>query len=176
VTFGQTGPDGQDWTTVNGPRPSIADALEHQDVVWLSSTRPDGRPHLVPLWFLWDGESILVFSKPDAQKVRNLQVDPRVMVAVGEPGLDFDVELIEAVAEVVPAPTCQELPDSFARKYGARVARGGITCDRYAAVYSQPIRIRPSRWLDWGGRGWIVRPDHPATREGVGTLASSANS
>lgn len=137
------------------PRASIRDALQCQDVVWLSSTRPDGGPHVVPLWFLWDGESILVFSKPHAQKIRNLRADPRVMVAVGEPSAAFDVELIEAVAEVVPLPTRDVLPDSFARKYGERVARGGITCDRYADVYSQPIRIRPRRWLGWGGPGWI---------------------
>jgi hypothetical protein len=129
-----------------GPNPSIRHALELETVIWLSSTRPDGRPHLVP---------------PHAQKVRNLRSDPRVMVAVGEPGLDFEVDLIEAVAEVLPAPTRWPLPDSFARKYGSAVARGGITSDRYAAVYSQPIRIHPIRWLDWGGRGWEDPSDHP---------------
>lgn len=91
--------------TVSAPRGSIVVALERQAVVWLSSIRPDGRPHIVPLWFLWDGESILVFSKPHAQKVRNLRADPRVMVAVGEPGVEFDVELIEAIAELAQVPT-----------------------------------------------------------------------
>jgi PPOX class probable F420-dependent enzyme len=149
---------------ISSPRDSIRDALECQDVVWLSSVRPDGGPHVVPLWFLWDGDSFLVFSKPDAQKVRNLRSNPRAMVAIGEPGLEFDVELIEAVAEVVPTPTRDVLPSAFARKYGERVARGGLTCDRYADVYSQPIRLRPTRWLDWGGRGW----------EGAATQARAA--
>jgi PPOX class probable F420-dependent enzyme len=135
-------------------RSSIADALAAGDVVWVGSVRPDGTPHVVPIWFVWDGETILVFSKPHAQKVRNVQTNPRVMVAVGEPSRDFDVELIEAVAELVPQPTCEVLPDGFAQKYGARVTEGGLTCDRFADVYSQPIRIRPTRWLDWGGPGW----------------------
>lgn len=137
--------------SVSRPRPSIRAALERQVVIWLSSICPDSRPHLVPLWFVWDGASILAFSKPKSQKVRNLRHSPRVMVGVGEPGIDFDVELVEALAELEPHPTRHVLPDAFATKYGRQMARLGSTPDRFAEVYSQPIRIRPTRWLDWGG-------------------------
>ena len=61
---------------MDGPRPSIAAALEHEPVIWLSTVRPDGCPHVVPLWFVWDGRSIVVFSKPGAQKVSNVRADP----------------------------------------------------------------------------------------------------
>jgi PPOX class probable F420-dependent enzyme len=140
--------------TAGAPRASIAVALERESVVWLSSVRPDGSPHVVPLWFHWDGESILVFSKPGAQKVRNVRAEPRVMVAVGEPSLAFDVELVDAVAELAHEPTSCLLSDVFARKYADLADRAGITFDRFAAVYEQPIWIRPTRWLDWGGAGW----------------------
>jgi PPOX class probable F420-dependent enzyme len=138
------------------PRPSIVVALQRTSVVWLSSVRPDGGPHVVPLWFLWDGESILVFSKPGAQKVRNVRAEPRVMVAVGQPGLAFDVELIDAVAELAREPSSRLLSDEFARKYADLADRAGITFDRFAAVYEQPIWIRPTRWLEWGGAGWTA--------------------
>ena len=109
---------------MDGPRASILDALEHEPVVWLSTTRPDGGPHVVPLWFVWDGRSIVAFSKPDAQKVRNLRADPRVMVAVGRADASFDVELIEAVAELHDAPAL--LPEEFVRKYASRAAEAGV--------------------------------------------------
>lgn len=147
---------------MDGPRSSICRALQRDDVIWLSSIRPDRRPHVLPVWFDWDGSSILVFSKPHAQKVRNLRLDPSVMIAIGAPGLDFDVELVEGNAELVPVATRELMPESFASKYRALMENGGITSDQYAAVYSQPIRIRPRRWLDWGGPGWIDRPGHPA--------------
>ena len=84
-------------------RPAIEAALRDDPVVWLSSVQRDGRPHLVPVWFHWDGDRIVAFSKPHARKVDNLRDEPRVMVAVGTPGPDFEVELIEATAhEVVP--------------------------------------------------------------------------
>ena len=35
--------------------------LAEERVVWLSTVRPDGTPHLVPTWFLWDGEALIVF-------------------------------------------------------------------------------------------------------------------
>jgi PPOX class probable F420-dependent enzyme len=138
----------------DAPRQSIAEALERQTVVWVSSVRPDGTPHLLPLWFVWDGDSILVFSKPHAQKVRNVQASPRVMVAVGEPDADWDVELVEGVAELVAPAAKGELPDSFAAKYRDLMARAGTTGEEFAQTYSQPIRIRPTRWLNYGGAGW----------------------
>ena len=137
------------------PRQSIRSGLENQSVVWLSSTRPDGCPHVVPTWFLWDGRSILVFSKPNAQKVRNLRADPRVMVAVGDPNPDFDVELVEAIAEVAALPTDPAVPYAFANKYARIAAQAGLTMERFADVYQQPIWIRPTRWLGWGGAGWL---------------------
>ncbi len=140
-----------------GPRPSILAALEREEVVWLSSVRPDGRPHVVPLWFVWDGTDLLVFSKPTAQKVRNMRANPRVMVAVGKPGLEFDVELVEATAELPDSPSNELLPAAFEAKYGASLARLEIDHERFARIYSQPIRLRPRRWLDWGGPSWQRR-------------------
>jgi PPOX class probable F420-dependent enzyme len=136
---------------MDAPRRSILDALEREPVVWLSTTRPDGGPHVVPLWFLWDGRSIVAFSKPHAQKVRNLRADPRAMVAVGRAGATLDVELIEAVAEL-PGPT-DTLPGCFATKYVDLAAEAGVTLDRFATVYTQPIVLHPLRWLGWGGPG-----------------------
>jgi PPOX class probable F420-dependent enzyme len=137
----------------HAPRQSIAEALERQTVVWVSSVRPDGTPHLLPLWFVWDGDSILVFSKPHAQKVRNLRASPRVMLAIGEPGPDWDVELVEGVAELLPSAG-DAVPESFAAKYRELMSLAGTTREQFARTYSQPIRIRPTRWLNYGGAGW----------------------
>ena len=149
---------------MDGPRPSIRDALEHEPVMWLSTTRPDGGPHVVPLWFLWDGRAIVAFSKPDAQKVRNLRADPRVMVAVGRADATFDVELIEAVAEL--HETSASLPAAFVRKYASLASEAGIGFPAFADVYSQEIVIHPRRWLGWGGAGW-VEPDSAAEASGT---------
>ena len=61
-------------------------ALRADPVAWLSSLQPDGRPHVAPVWFHWDGERIVAFSKPNARKVDNLRERPTVLLAVGTPG------------------------------------------------------------------------------------------
>lgn len=134
-----------------GCRPEIEEALRRDSVVWLSSVRNDGRPHLVPVWFAWDGERIVAFSKPHARKIANLRDNPEVMLAVGTPGPEFAVELIEADAELPEAPSGALMPESFAEKYRELLRRAGMTLQRFAEIYSQPIVIRPKRFLGYGG-------------------------
>jgi PPOX class probable F420-dependent enzyme len=123
--------------------------LADERVVWLSTVRPDGTPHLVPTWFLWDGESLLVWSKPNAVKVRNLRTNPRLMVAVGDAQADFNVGLIEARAELVAdAP----VPATFLAKYAADLAAAGLDGAAFRATYTQGVRIVPTRFLAWHGR------------------------
>src|SRR5690349_13854427 len=69
-------------------------------IVWLGTVRPDGRPHMVPVWFLWDGETILVFSKDD-QKIRNLKENPAVVVGLDDTHDGEDVVFIEGRAELL---------------------------------------------------------------------------
>jgi PPOX class probable F420-dependent enzyme len=135
-------------------RPSVEAALRDDPVVWLSSVQPDGRPHLVPVWFHWDGERIVAFSKPNARKVENLRDQPSVMLAVGTPGPDFEVELIEATAELPVQAADEVMPEGFGAKYRELLHRAGLSLQRFAAVYSQPIVLRPTRFLGYGGRGW----------------------
>lgn len=135
-------------------RPSVEAALRDDPVVWLSSVQRDGRPHLVPVWFHWDGERIVAFSKPNARKVDNLRDQPSVMLAVGTPGPDFEVELIEATAEIPEADAADVMPDGFGAKYRELLRRANLTVQRFAEVYSQPIVLRPTRFLGYGGRGW----------------------
>ena len=134
--------------------PSCEAALRRDPVVWMSSVQVDGRPHVVPVWFHWDGERIVAFSKPHARKIENLRGMPRVMLAVGMPGPDFEVELIEATAEIPAAPAAAIMPAGFAAKYRDLLTRAGLTAQRFAEMYSQPIVLRPTRFLGYGGRGW----------------------
>jgi PPOX class probable F420-dependent enzyme len=147
-------------TTDQAPRcrPSIEAALRDDPVVWLSSVQADGRPHVVPVWFHWDGDRILAFSKPHARKIDNLRDQPSVMLAVGTPGPEFDVELIEATAELPDEPAERVMPEGFGAKYRELLHRAGLTAQRFAEVYSQPIVLRPTRFLGYGGHGWDRGP------------------
>ena len=138
-----------DSTTLAAHR--VRSFLEREPVVWLSTSRPDGAPHLVPTWFAWDGETIVIRSKPEARKVRNLRHDPRAMLALGDAEDDFDVGLLEARA-AVDDEIGAVLPPAFVAKYGDRIAALGLTPAEFAATYSATIRLTPARALGWHGR------------------------
>lgn len=134
----------------------IEDRLRTESVLWLGTTSPDGAPHLVPVWFVWDGQAFLVFSKPGAVKVRHIEAEPRVAIALGEADDDFDVQLVKARADLLDRPTAEVVPDALFEKYRDQLAAIGLTRAEYVATYSQAIRIVPTRFLPWRGRSWLA--------------------
>ena len=158
--------------------------LEDEPVVWLSTVRPDGSPHLVPIWFSWDGDSLLIASKPHARKIANIRTNPKVMLALGEPEQDFDVGLLEGTAEILEAPASEVLPLGHLRKYRDEMEAIGLTVAEYLATYSLVVRVRPSKFFPWHGRttprsarpGW-TRADRrlqAAVRRVAASVAASA--
>jgi PPOX class probable F420-dependent enzyme len=134
------------------PAARIDRMLQSESVVWMSTVNPDGTPHLVPIWFSWDGATVLIASKPNARKVANLRANPAVMLALGEPDEDFDVGMIQGVAELCHEPASELVPSSHFAKYRRQMAAIGLSRDEFLATYSQVIRIRPTRFLPWHGR------------------------
>jgi PPOX class probable F420-dependent enzyme len=121
--------------------------LRSEPIIWLSSVRPDGRPHLVPVWFLWDGAAILIFSKPAAQKVRNLRHSPQVMLALDSADEGEAVVLLEGRAELLGDDAPRSTLPAYAEKYAALMARIGITAQSMAGEYTQAIRVAVERLI-----------------------------
>jgi PPOX class probable F420-dependent enzyme len=126
--------------------------LETEPVIWLATVDASGHPGLVPTWFWWDGDAVLVASKPGARKVRNVRANARVMLALGDADANFDVGLIEARAELVDLPAGSVLAAGLAAKYAGRMETIGLSPREFAATYRQVIRITPARPLPWRGR------------------------
>jgi PPOX class probable F420-dependent enzyme len=157
--------------TTHAPAARSRRFLETEMVIWLATVDAAARPAIVPVWFWWDGDAILVASKPGARKVRNIRANERVMVGLGDPNDDFDVGLIEATAELVEIPTRALLSAGLAAKYQTRMAAIGLSPDEFAATYAQVIRIVPTRPLPWRGR---TRPEalpDPSSTSGPSILA-----
>ena len=119
--------------------------LRAELMMWLSTVRPDGRPHLVPVWFLWDGRAILIFSQPNQQKLRNLQHNPNIVVALDTAGQGDDVVMIEGKAELLNDPAVSAALPAYAEKYKQRLELYGWTGEAMAQDYSQAIRITPTK-------------------------------
>jgi PPOX class probable F420-dependent enzyme len=125
----------------------VEERLRNDPIIWLSSVRPDGRPHIVPVSFLWDGKSILIFSQPHSQKIRNIRHNPNVMLALDDTKGGDDVVMFEGKAELLNETTANTPTAAYATKYDSMLRSMGWDVATMAADYSQPIRITPTRFI-----------------------------
>jgi PPOX class probable F420-dependent enzyme len=65
---------------------------------WLATVRPDGRPHLMPVWGVWDDGALWFSSSKGSSKARNLTAEPRCSVATDNA---WEPVVIEGIATVV---------------------------------------------------------------------------
>jgi nitroimidazol reductase NimA-like FMN-containing flavoprotein (pyridoxamine 5'-phosphate oxidase superfamily) len=94
--------------------------LEEAEVFWISTVRPDGRPHVTPLIAVWLDGALHFCTGPDERKARNLNRNPKCILttgsnAIGE-GLDIVVEG-EAV-RVRDDVRLRQIADAYVSKYG----------------------------------------------------------
>jgi PPOX class probable F420-dependent enzyme len=126
-----------------------ATRLRDNIIVWFTSVRPDGHPHSVPVWFLWDGTTILVFSKPKNQKIVNLRHNPNVLLALDDTKEGDEVVIVEGTAELVDDTSLSAAVPAYVAKYGALIQQIGMTPESMAAEYAQAIRVTPTRFISW---------------------------
>ena len=60
-----------------------------QRVLTCASMGPGGRPHLMPLWYVPDGDALLAWTYARSQKARNIERLPQVTLAI-EAGETYD--------------------------------------------------------------------------------------
>lgn len=126
--------------------------LKNEYFVWLTTVDSKGAPQPRPVWFIWDGDSFLIFSQPNAFKVKHLKNNPKaslhfnteddagekhVIVFSGNASLDANV------------PPAHKLPVYF-KKYKSGIESLKMTPEAFSQEYSAAIRIRPTEV-----RGWV---------------------
>ena len=72
--------------------------LDEERVLTCASLGPNGRPHLMPLWYVRDGLALLTWTYGKSQKVKNLEREPRATLQI-EAGRDHYGELRGAMLE-----------------------------------------------------------------------------
>ena len=92
--------------------------LEGARNYWICTTRPDGRPHAVPVWGLWLDDAVWFSSSRRSVKARNLARNPAIVVHL-ESGDEAAIAEGEA-AEVVERAKIERLVEPYAAKYDYR--------------------------------------------------------
>ncbi|WP_428963301.1 pyridoxamine 5'-phosphate oxidase family protein [Micromonospora fluostatini] len=96
------------------PDAAVLDRLDRERVVWCCTLRPDGSPHLTPVWYRYRDDEWWIATAARSVKARNVARDPRVSLALPD-GLAPVVA--EGAAEVVHPPFPPEVVAALAERY-----------------------------------------------------------
>lgn len=115
---------------------------------------PDGIPDPVGMWFVMDGEELVMRTYTKSQKVRNLERDPRVSVLV-EDGESYDtlrgVQLSGRMSLSRDVDEVLDVVAGLSEKYDGVTALDRESLREYAAKQSV-LRLHPDRVVSWDHR------------------------
>jgi PPOX class probable F420-dependent enzyme len=119
----------------------VAKRLQEEEVIWLTTVRPDGIPQPNPVWFLWQNDTITIYSQPGAHKVSHIQSHPQVALNLNSTPDGGDVVVLTGEAHSEPAPTPVNDNSAYIKKYARGIADINLTPERMAQEYSTVIRV-----------------------------------
>ena len=126
--------------------PSEVDSfLSEPNIAVVSTTCPTGKPHAMPIWYLWRDGKVLFHTGPNSTKMRNLRKNNRVSVVVDTKTAPYKAVVVEG--------TARELPDD--RALGREMAihyLGATMGARYADRPSEPstlVEVTPTKVISW---------------------------
>jgi PPOX class probable F420-dependent enzyme len=121
------------------PLPATAQTrLESEANIWLTSVRPDGRPHLAPVWFAWHAGKLYACIQSTSVKTRNIEQNPHVALALED---GSNVVIGEGNATFLSLPWPEAVAAIFAAKYDWDITAAGS--------YDRLLEITPVKWLSW---------------------------
>lgn len=131
---------------------------------WLVTVRPDGRPHVMPLFGVWVDDALVFTAGPRTRKARNLARNRRCVVAAGSDELDL---IVEGTATRVRDPDAlRRIASEYDSKYGWRLSdRGDGAFDApYSAPSAGPAPYEPYKLTPSVAFGLGVAEPFGATR------------
>jgi F420H(2)-dependent biliverdin reductase len=119
------------------PTAAVEERLRSDANVWMATVRPDGRAHLVPIWFVWEEGKFWICTGSTSVKVRNLQANPSISISLESGNDPVIAEGLAQFVSVVPPSVRAE----FVRKYQWEIAED--------ADYGTVFCVNPHKWIRW---------------------------
>jgi hypothetical protein len=140
-------PTGQqgDLALLNDP---VAQELLHStNLARLAYTWRDGAPRVIPIWFHWDGEAIVLGTLPNAPKVDVLPANSKVALTIDRDEWPYHALLIRGTAHVETVEgVTPEYAASAQRYFGAEQGREWLEGVRQMSSEMVRVSVRPE-WV-----------------------------
>jgi PPOX class probable F420-dependent enzyme len=123
-------------------RAQVDKRLRDEVIVWFTTVSPSGVPTPNPVWFLWDGEHITVYSQPSSYRVRNIKQNSNVALTLqGVDATGHNVLIVSG--EAILQPGIKAIPSAYWDKYAKYMEE--MTQEEMTREYSVEIRIAPTK-------------------------------
>ncbi len=132
-----------DLTTDFGRR--VERRLREERIIWLISIDAGLVAQPVPVWFWWDGATILIYNLPDSVKLRSIAAHPQVTLHFDGDGRGGDIIVITGQARIDRLAPSADRHAEYAAKYEWGFERIHKTPEEFARMYSVPVRITPTK-------------------------------
>ena len=119
--------------------------LREEVVIWLVTVAPNGTPQPAPVWFLWDDQSVVVYSRAGTPRERNLRRNPRVALHFDGNGRGGDIVVFAGQVTVDESLPPAHANAAYVAKYADGMRRVSGSPEQFSAAYPLPLRIRPTR-------------------------------
>jgi len=130
------------------------DILEKADLYWLSTVRPDGRPHVTPLIAVLMDDALYFCTGGHERKARNLEENAHVAITTGCNTMTegMDVVLEGKANRFTDETNLQKLADAYVAKYGEewrfRVKDGAFEHSENSVAIV--FEVKPAKGLGFG--------------------------
>lgn len=119
--------------------------INSEYVVWLTTVSPSGIPQPRLVWFIWDEDSFLIYSKSKAKKLTHIENNPNVSLHFNGTHDGDDIQVFIGIAQIDRNPTPAKLVKAYEEKYRQGILDIGMNDDSFSEEYCVEIRVKPTK-------------------------------
>jgi PPOX class probable F420-dependent enzyme len=132
----------------------VRQRLRDDPIAWLTTIDSRGIAQPNPVWYVWEGDSVLIYNIATARRLANIRRRPDVTLHLDTYGRSGDSIVLIGKAEVVSdVPAANQHPE-FMAKYESRMS---MPAHRWAEMFPAALRIRVTRFRGFHN----ARPTEP---------------
>jgi nitroimidazol reductase NimA-like FMN-containing flavoprotein (pyridoxamine 5'-phosphate oxidase superfamily) len=127
----------------------------------IATVSPDRlHPHVVPVWFLWEDETLWISSYRTTKKFRDLNANPNCSIVIDEAegGLDYWAVVMEGKVELIDHPV-EEVRKTLTRIYARYLGLEGVLAPDPQEWINDPnnllIKLHPEKIITWFSRSKV---------------------
>jgi PPOX class probable F420-dependent enzyme len=123
----------------------VAKRLSEESTVWLTTIDANGVPQPNPVWFLWDGESALIYSLNTAARLKRIANNPRVSINFNTDAGGDDLVILTGHLLLAPDEPPVDQNSAYLAKYGEDINNLFSDPAGMAEKYSVALRFVPEK-------------------------------